>query len=77
MITKILSTSVTTHRDNGQTIASVNWIDSRGRTGTTSGDPRNAHMAALMARAGRESAVPAPVALMLMLATAPARVKEG
>lgn len=54
MITQILSARVTEYWDNGQTIAYVEWRDSRGKTGTTSGDPNNAHMQALLARAERE-----------------------
>lgn len=54
MITSIRAASITKYWDNGQTIARVEWRDSRGQTGSTSGDPKNAHMQALLARAERE-----------------------
>jgi hypothetical protein len=54
MIRQILSARVTHYADNGQTIAYVEWRDTRGKIGTTSGNPDNAHMQALLARATRE-----------------------
>ena len=54
MITKILSANITKYWDNGRTIAYIDWRDSRGKTGTTSGDPKNPHMQALLTRAERE-----------------------
>jgi hypothetical protein len=54
MIVKILDARVTRYSDTGQTIAHVTWRDSRGQTGTTSGDPANGHMRALLDRAQRE-----------------------
>lgn len=53
-IETILSARVTKYSDNGQTIAYIEWRDSKGKTGTTSGDPKNAHMQALLTRAKRE-----------------------
>lgn len=52
-IAKIISADIIEHDDTGQVVASVTWLDQRGRRGTTSGEPRNPHMAALLARAAR------------------------
>lgn len=54
MIMNILRAQITKYSDNGQTIAYVTWRDSRGKTGTTSGSPKNLHMQALLTRAERE-----------------------
>ena len=54
MITNILAARVTRYTDNGQTVAYIDWRNSRGKAGTTSGDPKNAHIQALLARAERE-----------------------
>lgn len=54
MIKAILSARIPHYTDNGQTIAYIEWRDDNGDTGTTSGDPNNAHMQALLARAERE-----------------------
>jgi hypothetical protein len=53
-IARITSASITKYRDNGQTKAYVSWVDSKGEPGGTGGDPHNAHMEALLARAKRE-----------------------
>lgn len=53
-IEKITKARVTSYKDNGQTIAYIDWRDIKGKTGTTSGDPNNAHMKALLDRAKRE-----------------------
>jgi len=47
-------TGASTTMLDGQLHGSVSWKDHGGRTGTTSGLMDNAHMQALMARAGRE-----------------------
>ena len=57
MITMILAATITKYWDNGQTIANIEWRDSRGRTGNTSGSPENAHMQALLCRAEREGVI--------------------
>lgn len=54
MITKITKTYVRTYSDNGQTKAYVEWVDSKGESGRTEGEPDNAHMQALLQRARRE-----------------------
>lgn len=54
MITKIIAARITKYEGNGQTVAYVEWLDSSGRTFTTSGVPKNLHMRALIARAKRE-----------------------
>lgn len=54
MIKNILSAGIRRYTDNGQTIAYIDWRDNNGVTGTTSGDPNNAHMQALLTRAERE-----------------------
>lgn len=56
-ITRIRAAVLRTYSDSGQTKAIVDWIDERGRYGSTSGDPANGHMVALMARAEREGIV--------------------
>lgn len=50
----ITAAQVTRYTDSGQKIAHVSWVDSKGKTGTTSGCPRGLHMMALLARAERE-----------------------
>ncbi len=54
MIAKILSARVTTYRDNGQTLAWIEWEDGRGKTGTTQGTPNGLYMKSLLQRAERE-----------------------
>lgn len=54
MIARITRAYVRHYRDNAQTTAYVEWIDQNGATGRTEGIPGGAHMAALLARAGRE-----------------------
>jgi hypothetical protein len=46
------------YRDNGQTVAYVEWIDTRGKAGRTEGTPDNPHMRALFVRAAREGITP-------------------
>lgn len=36
--------------------ATVNWVDAKGKKGSTSGDPKNPHMRALLDRAKRDMA---------------------
>jgi hypothetical protein len=54
MITKITSAYVRTYSDNGQTVAYVEWVDNKGKTGRTEGRESNGHMIALLLRAKRE-----------------------
>lgn len=66
-IAKITKAYIRHYRDNGQTMAYVEWIDSRGQTGRTEGGVKiemtgcnnrgetlKANMGALFARAARE-----------------------
>jgi hypothetical protein len=53
-IAKITRAYIRTYSDSGQTTGYVEWIDHRGRSGTTSGDPDGGHMLALFDRAERE-----------------------
>ena len=53
-IAKITKAYVHHYRDNGQTVAYVEWMDLRGKAGRTEGDPHNPHMTALFRRAQRE-----------------------
>lgn len=53
-IARITAAVLRTYRDSGQTKAIVDWLDERGRYGSTSGEPANPHMVALIARAERE-----------------------
>jgi len=55
-IQKITKVCTTHHKDNNQTITYINWIDSNGKTGTTSGDPNSTHIKELVNRAKREKA---------------------
>lgn len=55
-IAKITKAYTRHYRDNGQTVTYVEWIDTKGVAGRTEGEPSNAHMVALVARAARESA---------------------
>lgn len=68
MLAKITAAYTRHYRDNGQTTAYVEWIDTRGRTGRTEGrvcsrtgdvdlTPAGPHMAALFARAKREGVI--------------------
>ena len=54
MITKITAAYVRTYSDNGQTKAYVEWVNHRGHTGRTEGEPDNQHMQVLLKRAERE-----------------------
>lgn len=54
MITKITKAYIRTYSDSGQTMAYVEWMDNKGKTGRTEGKPNNAHMKALLDRAQRE-----------------------
>lgn len=47
---KIVAARITKYRDNGQTKAYISWSNG----GTTSGEPTNFHMEALLARAKRD-----------------------
>lgn len=53
-IATITKAYIRRYRDNGQTSAYVEWLDAKGQWGRTSGEPDNAHMQALFARAARE-----------------------
>lgn len=56
-MTKIASIQrvvVRSYSDTGQTMAHVEWTDTKGKAGATSGNPINSHMQALMARARHE-----------------------
>ena len=53
-IARITSARIVHYVDNGETRAYIGWVDSRGRTGETSGHADSAHMQALLARARRE-----------------------
>jgi hypothetical protein len=54
MITKITKCYIHYYADNNTHRQWVEWIDQKGKRGVTSGDPDNAHMQALRARAQRE-----------------------
>lgn len=64
MISKITRAYVRTYTDNGQTVAYVEWIDNKGKSGRTEGgihsdccvrEPHfGSHMTALLDRAKRE-----------------------
>ena len=54
MIATITKAYIRTYTDNGQTVAYVEWIDDRGKSGRTEGERSNVHMQALLARAKRE-----------------------
>jgi hypothetical protein len=56
MITRITNVATSTYQDSGQTVTRVDWVDERGRKGSTVGSPDNAHMIALIRRAERECA---------------------
>lgn len=56
-IATITGARVTHYQDNKQTIAYIDWRDEQDKTGTTSGDPNNEHMKALLARAEREGII--------------------
>ena len=53
-IASIYRAVVRTYTDSGQTVAYVDWTDTKGKAGVTTGDPDNAHMQALLARAEQE-----------------------
>jgi hypothetical protein len=53
-IARIRAARITHYRDSGQHKAHIDWVDGKGRSGTTSGDPTGAHMQALLQRAERE-----------------------
>lgn len=54
MIAKTTSGYIRHYRDNGQTTAYVEWVNSKGRTGRTEGEVSNPHMQALLIRSKRE-----------------------
>jgi len=56
MIQRITKAEIVRYVDNLSTVAYVSWIDHRGTAGTTSGEPSNLHMSALLRRAHRERA---------------------
>ena len=56
MIKKFVRSYIRRYSDSGQTTAYVEWIDVKGQSGRTEGDPRGTHMRALMDRADREGA---------------------
>jgi hypothetical protein len=53
-IKQITKAYIRTYSDSGQVQAGVEWVDHRGKTGRTVGDPENMHMKALLTRAKRE-----------------------
>ena len=53
-IASIQRAVIRSYSDTGQIMAHVEWTDTKGRAGATSGDPASAHMQALIARAERE-----------------------
>lgn len=53
-IKEITKAYIRTYTDNGQTKAYVEWVDNKGKKGTTEGDPESTHMKALLDRAKRE-----------------------
>jgi hypothetical protein len=55
-IAKITKVTTTHHKDNNQTITYVDWVDNKGKTGSTSGDPNSTHIKELINRAKREKA---------------------
>lgn len=54
MIARITGASITKYADNGQVQARIEWVDGRGKRGSTEGPPKNLHMAELLRRARRE-----------------------
>lgn len=54
MIKSVTKAYVRTYTDTGQVTAYVEWVDHRGRSGRTEGEPDGTHMQALLARAERE-----------------------
>jgi hypothetical protein len=54
MIASIVRAYVRHYSDSGQSIAYVEWLDTKGKSGTTGGNPDNPHMVALFDRAIRE-----------------------
>ena len=53
-IAEITKAVVRTYSDSGQEKAIISWKDTKGKPGTTEGDPDSTHMKALLARAKRE-----------------------
>lgn len=58
MIAYIVRAYTRTYQDSGQILAYVEWFDTAHKFGRTVGDPMNAHMLALYARARREGVKP-------------------
>lgn len=54
-IAEITHAAIRYYSDSGQKQAVIEWIDSRGKHGRTTGDPSNGHMQALLSRAEREN----------------------
>jgi hypothetical protein len=53
-IAEITKAVLRTYSDSGQEKAIISWKDTKGKAGTTEGDPKNGHMKALLDRAKRE-----------------------
>lgn len=53
-IDHITKAVIRTYEDNDTTVAYVEWVDDKGKSGRTEGNPENAHMKALLDRAKRE-----------------------
>ena len=58
MLARITKAYKRHYTDSGQTVAYVEWLDTKGRSGRTEGQPANPHMVALFARAKREGITP-------------------
>lgn len=58
MIARIERYVTRTYNDSGQAVGICDWIDTAGKGGRTEGEPTNAHMLALKARAEREGVMP-------------------
>lgn len=54
MIAKMISATIRHYGDSRQTKAIVEWVNTRGQSGSTEGNPANLHMQALLTRAARE-----------------------
>lgn len=54
MIKQVTKAYIRTYSDTGQTVAYVEWIDHKGKSGRTEGKQDGLHMQALLSRAKRE-----------------------
>lgn len=54
MIVKITRAYIRHYSDNGQTVAYVEWIDDKGKSGRTEGKQNGLHIRELLKRARRE-----------------------